>query len=333
MCGARRFGRSGKKIAGRQSGFWAGRDRKKISNWAGFTLIELLVVIAVIALLLALLIPVLHSAREQGQRTVCLSNLKQLTLAWTAYATEYDGKLVRGSAYSYGTRSRGDRVIVVSEGWIGTAFYFPKSRSELIENPDKGALWPWIKDVDVYRCPRGPEGHAVTYGTFVSANGDPVEGTYMPNTWITELTQFGKRIGSTVLRLTRLTDIISPGASQRAVFVDFGQAPGNNDFYVHYLYPRWRWHSRPPIHHQNGVTLSMADGHVEYWKWKGRETVDMPRMLHSTRSHPNVSREWLKGPDGSPEDYTPQTEDGMYDLQRLQKATWGRIGYTLEDGL
>jgi len=29
-------------------------------------------------------------------------------------------------------------------------------------------------------------------------------------------------------------------------------------------------------------------------------------------------------------DYEPQTEDGMYDLQRLQKATWGRLGYTLE---
>ena len=31
-------------------------------------------------------------------------------------------------------------------------------------------------------------------------------------------------------------------------------------------------------------------------------------------------------------DYEPQTEDGMYDLQRLQKAIWGRLGYTLEGG-
>ena len=43
----------------------------------GFTLIELLVVIAVIALLLAMLFPVLRSAGELGQRTVCLSNLRQ----------------------------------------------------------------------------------------------------------------------------------------------------------------------------------------------------------------------------------------------------------------
>ena len=31
--------------------------------------------------------------------------------------------------------------------------------------------------------------------------------------------------------------------------------------------------------------------------------------------------------------YEPQTDEGLYDLQRLQKATWGRLGYTLEGGL
>ena len=45
-----------------------------------FTLVELLVVIAVIALLMALLIPVLRSARERAHRVVCMSNLRQLTL-------------------------------------------------------------------------------------------------------------------------------------------------------------------------------------------------------------------------------------------------------------
>jgi prepilin-type N-terminal cleavage/methylation domain-containing protein len=299
-----------------------------------FTLIELLVVIAVIALLLALLIPVLRSAREQGQRTVCLSNLKQLTLAWLAYATEHDGKLVRGEAFSMGKRTRGTRVIVVAEGWLGTAFLYPENRTALIEDPNKGALWLWIKDIDVYRCPRAREGHAVTYSTFISANGCGAEGTNLTKTQVGGVQTLGKRVGSTVLKLTKLTDIISPGAGQRAVFIDMGQTPLGNDFYVHYLYPKWKWHGAPPIRHRDGTTLSMVDGHAEYWKWRGRETIQMPRKLMSAGSrYPNVFLEVLDCPAmvGS-EGYWPQTEDGMYDLQRLQKATWGRLGYTLEGG-
>lgn len=72
----------------------------------GFTLIELLVVIAVISLLIALLIPALRAAKEQGQRAVCLSNLRQLTFAWLAYAEEHDGKLVYGATGTW-TRSNG----------------------------------------------------------------------------------------------------------------------------------------------------------------------------------------------------------------------------------
>ena len=59
----------------------------------GFTLIELLVVVAIIALLMAILIPALQTAREQGKRAVCLSNLKQLTIAWIMYADENEGKI------------------------------------------------------------------------------------------------------------------------------------------------------------------------------------------------------------------------------------------------
>ena len=57
----------------------------------GFTLIELLIVIAITTLLIAILIPVANRAREIGQRAVCLSNLRQLTLAWNLYAEDNDG--------------------------------------------------------------------------------------------------------------------------------------------------------------------------------------------------------------------------------------------------
>jgi len=302
----------------RRSGTIARRS-PSVRQYQAFTLVELLVVIAVIALLIAILIPVLRSARELAQRSVCMSNLRQLTLAWVAYADDNDGKIVYGSADS------GDDA---KESWLGHAF-FTSYRSSLIENPDKGALWPYVQDIDVYRCPRGWPGHLVTYTTVPAARGWDVQGTYFPvatgiEDWNTvEHRKFGKRVGKTVLRLTRLTDIISPGAGQRAVFLDKGQKPGNADFTVFYLQPTWMWWSPPPIHHADGVTLSMADGHAEYWKWKGRETVSMPREPFGM-----PSREQLEG--GM--DYEPQTEDGLYDLQRLQKATWGRLGYQMDFG-
>src|SRR4030042_138791 len=89
------YGGTAPKPVGRR----AGRHRAREQPPGGFTLIELLVVITVIALLLALLIPALRSAKEQGQRVVCLSNLRQLTLAWIMYAEDNNENIVNGRAY------------------------------------------------------------------------------------------------------------------------------------------------------------------------------------------------------------------------------------------
>ena len=56
-----------------------------------FTLIELLVVIAIIAILAAILFPVFASAKSNAQQAKCLSNLKQISSAWLAYADDHNG--------------------------------------------------------------------------------------------------------------------------------------------------------------------------------------------------------------------------------------------------
>ena len=59
----------------------------------GFTLVELLVVIAIIAILAALLFPVFAAAREKGRQAVCSNNLRQIGIAYHAYADEWDDNL------------------------------------------------------------------------------------------------------------------------------------------------------------------------------------------------------------------------------------------------
>ncbi|MCF7976179.1 MAG: prepilin-type N-terminal cleavage/methylation domain-containing protein [Phycisphaerae bacterium] len=304
----------------------AGSFGTAIHRAFGFTLIELLVVISVIAVLLAILVPVMNRVRELGHRTVCLSNLRQLTLGWNLYAEDNDGRLVNGVAFSDfppgGGRDEGSSRILKS--WIDPQLMWiavdPNLNSDdffhyFYKLPNKGALWPYINDYDAYLCPRGQKRKAPAYSIVCSANGlGTVSGTIrrgsgskLTNRWFVAP---GRRIGKTVLVLNNLTDIISPGPSQRAVFIDTGLTESSFD--VGYRTPMWLL-GTPPIHHAKGVTLSMADGHAEYWKWRGSETLDI-----ATQKISNANR------------VTPQTEDGLYDLQRMQKVIWGRLGYSLD---
>ena len=68
-------------------------------RWKAFTLIELLVVIAIIALLLGILLPSLGRAREQARKIACLSNMRQMGVAVSAYLPDSDYRLPPSSCH------------------------------------------------------------------------------------------------------------------------------------------------------------------------------------------------------------------------------------------
>ncbi len=115
----------------------------------GFTLIELLVVIAIIAILAAILFPVFQKVRENARRTSCLSNMKQLGLAFTQYSQDADEKNPNGVNFS----------TPGGNGWAGQ-------------------IYTYVKSKQVYRCPDDPAGQAAFSSyAYNSNNTNPLGGS------------------------------------------------------------------------------------------------------------------------------------------------------------
>jgi type II secretory pathway pseudopilin PulG len=118
---------------------------------SAFTLVEILVVIGIIAVLIGILIPVISRANDAAKRTTCMSNMRQLTVAWTEYATHHDGALV-------GADTSGPGCWVIGGN----------TRAEI----EKGLLFQYCPNALLYHCPADYSDHWRSFSINTYLNGN-----------------------------------------------------------------------------------------------------------------------------------------------------------------
>ncbi len=139
-----------------------------LSARRAFTLIELLVVIAIIAILAAILFPVFAQAKEAAKKASCLSNLKQVSLAFIMYAVDYD------DVYPKESSSTPTGVLK----WFGELSGFP-----IVVDPSGGYLYPYMKNTQIADCLSASEVIKDLYGWYLPGAFLP---SYGINTFVFE---------------------------------------------------------------------------------------------------------------------------------------------------
>jgi prepilin-type N-terminal cleavage/methylation domain-containing protein/prepilin-type processing-associated H-X9-DG protein len=227
-----------------------------------FTLIELLTVISIVSLLMAILMPALASVRLQARGLVCKSNLRQLLIANTGYATENDGFYVPAA----------------SDMWDSAGLHrWHGARDNLDEpfEPARGPLVRYLSDGKVKECPAKVE---FIKGQDWDTNFEQGCGGYGYN-----MTYIGSRIWQNGInsieawkdaytQTTRTTEIARP--SETLMFADTAMS-NDGQFFIEYSFaeppftvcngkPVTSFYMSPSIHfrHRNFANIGWADGHI-----------------------------------------------------------------------
>ena len=206
--------------------------------------------IATIAILAALLLPILSRAKIKAQRTVCFSNLRQLGYAWVIYAGENNGYLVE----SYPVANQ--------NAWVQGDVTNPSeaTNADLIA---QAKLYHYNRSVAIYRCP-SDEGQMFdgkrtavvrSYAMNSFMGGRDATVGPIPETAMTGYTWF----------FAKDSDISRP--SEMWVLIDQDERSINDGFFI--TDPTaGRWIDFPAMsthRHNFTFTLSFADGHSEFW--------------------------------------------------------------------
>ncbi len=237
----------------------AGQYESPLVRQLAFTLIELLVVIALIAILAAMLLPALSKAKLKAQSITCVSNQKQLSLAWVMYTNDYSDKLVPNWA--------GDPRAWI-DGSKGSVQDLPGATNLVALR--SGLLYSYNPNDGVYQCP--------------TAKGGPPSPAYMKNVKLVRHYSLQGRMGggngkngspdtSWVLgpkypQYEKLVQIKDPSPSEAMTFLDESLLCLDDGYFAVNATTPNEWQNSPTARHGNSGVFAFADGHAERWRWR-----------------------------------------------------------------